>query len=187
MSNCKLIPLFVVLAIGIEIAVQVSAAPSGQSTVPQPLVVFVVRHAEKESSGTDPELSAVGQHRAEALAGVLKDAKLDQIHSTNYKRTLLTAKPVADSFKLPTQTYDPRKLADFATALKSAGGRHLVVGHSNTTPALVRLLGGDPVSAIDDSTEYDRLYIVTVSETGNCTSVLLRYGETTTVESTKNP
>ena len=35
-----------------------------------------------------------------------------------------------------------------------------MVGHSNTTPALVEALGGDPGSPIE-SLEYDRLYMVT--------------------------
>ena len=33
--------------------------------------------------------------------------------------------------------------AVLAEAIRSEGGRHLVVGHSDTTPELVELLGGD--------------------------------------------
>ena len=38
------------------------------------------------------------------------------------------------------------------------GLRHLVVGHSNTTPPLVELFGGDAGPPIDEASEYDRLY-----------------------------
>ena len=58
--------------------------------------------------------------------------------------------------------------------LKAMGGRHLVLGHSNTTPGMVRALGGDPGSGIEEM-EYDRLYIVTVTDDGVST-VLIRFG-----------
>ena len=61
--------------------------------------------------------------------------------------------------------------------LKAAGGRHLVVGHSNTVPDLVERLGGDGGEAIEEAGEYDRLYIVTLKREGRASTVLLRYGE----------
>ncbi len=77
---------------------------------------------------------------------------------------------------LEVEHYNPRELATQIEKLRSTGGRHLVVGHSNTTPAAVRLLGGDGGSPIRNM-EYDRLYAVTVSPQGETTSVVLRYGE----------
>jgi len=47
-----------------------------------------------------------------------------------------------------------------AAKLKATPGRHLVVGHSNTTPQLTELLGGDGGEPIVEATEYDRLYVV---------------------------
>ena len=75
------------------------------------------------------------------------------------------------------ELYDPRGegMARTAELLRSTPGHHLVVGHSNTTPALVEALGGDPVSPIDEM-EYDRFYLVTVSPGGVVTSTLLRFG-----------
>ncbi|HEX6202017.1 MAG TPA: hypothetical protein VF100_03370, partial [Thermoanaerobaculia bacterium] len=55
--------------------------------------------------------------------------------------------------------YDPRRLAELAAALRAGEGTVLVVGHSNTTPELVRLLGGDPGAPIAHD-EHDRLYRV---------------------------
>ena len=56
------------------------------------------------------------------------------------------------------------------------GGRHLGVGHSNTTPRLVELLGGKPNSVINEG-EFDRLYIVTIERDGAASSVMMHYGK----------
>ena len=40
-------------------------------------VIFIVRHAEKATTGgNDPDLSVAGQKRAEALARILKDSQI---------------------------------------------------------------------------------------------------------------
>ena len=72
--------------------------------------------------------------------------------------------------------YDPRDLPGMAAQLKADGGRHLVVGHSNTTGELTELLGGDGGTPIVEATEYDRLYVVTLSADGGASSTLLRFG-----------
>jgi hypothetical protein len=41
--------------------------------------------------------------------------------------------------------------------LRRTGGRHLVVGPSTTTPAMVELLGGEPTAPIHEQGEFDRL------------------------------
>ncbi len=140
------------------------------------LVVFLVRHAEKVDHSRDPDLSEDGYVRAEALAVILADGKIERIHSSDYIRTRKTAAPVADLYKLETELYDPSDLQALARKLKAQGGRHLVVGHSNTTPALVEILGGEAGAPIEDEWEYDRLYILTFGQDGVQT-VLLRYGK----------
>ena len=84
--------------------------------------------------------------------------------------------PIATPTGIKVEIYDAGKLAAFATKLKNIGGRHLVVGHSNTTPKLVQLLGGDPGKRIQ-SMEYDRLYIVTIDKDGVANTVLVRFGD----------
>lgn len=142
----------------------------------EPLVVFLVRHGEKVDSGRDPELSAAGRQRAAELAATLRDAGIAHVHSSDFVRTRDTAAPVAARLGLEVALYDPRDLAGLAAALRERGGRHLVVGHSNTTPKLVELLGGDPGPAIDEAGEYDRLYVIAGGGDGRCSSTLLRYG-----------
>lgn len=143
----------------------------------EPLEVFWVRHAEKELEGSDPALTSAGQARAQALANLLIDARIDGIHSTDYLRTRQTAAPLAEALGLAVELYDPRDLPALIEKLRARGGRHLVVGHSNTTPAGVELMGGEPGSEIVEATEYDRLYLVSAREDGVVSTLLFRYGE----------
>lgn len=141
----------------------------------QAVVVYLVRHAEKIDDSRDPGLSAAGELRAGLLADVLRDAGITAIWSTDYQRTRGTAAPLARRLGLEVRSYDPGDLGRFARQLLATPGRHLVVGHSNTTPELARALGGNPHGAIAE-TEYDRLYSITVGRE-TVTTALMRYGE----------
>jgi 2,3-bisphosphoglycerate-dependent phosphoglycerate mutase len=147
------------------------------ASAPEPLVVFLVRHAEKVLDGSsDPQLTPMGKERAQLLSILLRDSSIEQVHSSNFVRTRDTARPAAATLKLEVQQYDARDLEALVGELKKEGGRHLVVGHSNTTPDVVRLLGGKPGSPIVEADEYDRLYVVTIGSDGEVSTVLLRYG-----------
>ena len=137
-------------------------------------VVYLVRHAEKADTTKDPALSQAGEARAAELARMLIDAGITHVWSTDLKRTRLTAKPLAERSGITVSTYDPGKLDQLAIRLKTTPGRHLVVGHSNTTPEVVKQLGGEPGPGIDEN-EYDRFYLVVLSPQGAAT-VVLRYG-----------
>ena len=136
-------------------------------------VIVLVRHAEKVDDSRDPELSETGRARADVLAAHLKDMKIDTIFSSDYIRTRETARPLAEALGIELELYDPGDLEAFATKLRAAEGRILVVGHSNTTPDVVRLIGGEPGTDIEDD-EYDRLYIV-VAGSGRPVTSLLRF------------
>lgn len=145
-----------------------------------PVVVYLVRHAEKapESEAEDPRdppLGEAGRRRAGSLARLLEPAGVTAIYSTELERTRRTAAPLARALGLPVRPYDPRALDALAERLRRRPGRSLVVGHSNTTPALVALLGGDPGEPIDEPTEFDRLYILVLRGDGPVTTVRLRY------------
>jgi len=168
---------FLIISMGILLWGCTPAPKGGEdSAESSSLVVFLVRHAEKVDQSRDPDLSEEGYARAQALAKALADAGLERVFSSDYIRTRETARPVADLYGLEIEEYDPSDLYDLADALRAKGGRHLVVGHSNTTPALVEILGGEAGPAIVEETEYDRLYILTIGKEG-VETVLLRYGK----------
>lgn len=177
----RLLPFLTCLAATLPLTI--SAVFGGQSATPVPqhaatAVIYLVRHAEKAAEGgKDPKLTEAGLQRARDLARTLADAGVDTIHSTDLKRSRQTAAPLAERLGREIRLYDWDELEALAANLKGAGGRHLVVGHSDTTPELVGLLGGVPGPAIDEATEYDRLYVVNLGRDGAVTTVLLRYGE----------
>lgn len=150
-------------------------APALVEAQDEPVVVYLVRHSERAEDGTnDPAISEPGWDRSRLLAGMLEDAGLTHMHTTDFRRTRMTGRPTADATGIEMQLYDPRDLDGFAAELRRTPGRHLVLGHSDTTPAMVRALGGDPGSSIQ-TMEYDRLYIVTLTDLGAST-VLIRFG-----------
>lgn len=168
-------------ALGVVLAAgSIPASVTAQAPDPEAgsAVIYLVRHAERAADDpTDPTLTPAGEARARELARLLGDAPLERIFSTDYRRTRLTAAPVAEAHGLAVEEYDPRGegLEAFAGVLRGTPGHHLVVGHSNTTPELVRALGGDPVSPIGEM-EYDRIYLVVVAPDGTVASTLLRFG-----------
>jgi len=126
--------------------------------------IFLVRHAEKNPESPDPSdpgLSECGELRAEALATILADTKLNRIYSTAYKRTLETASPAAEAIHLEVEAYDPRELEAFALLLLERQQNALVVGHSNTTSVLAGILAGEELEEFAEDI-YDRLYQVVV-------------------------
>lgn len=142
-----------------------------------PVVVYLVRHAEKLDDGTDdPPLSLAGQIRTRVLSRLLSEAGLTHLHTTDLKRTRETVRPFAEELEMDAAIYDPRALGAFAARIRNTPGTHLVAGHSNTTPQLVEALGGRPFDPIDEF-EYDRLYVVVMHPGLPPTTVLLRFGE----------
>ena len=138
--------------------------------------VILVRHAERAGS-TDPAvgINAAGRCRATVLATMLSDAKVRAIYTSEVARTQQTAAPLAEKLSIRPEVV-PAKDVDVLTAklrARAEEGTVLVVGHSNTVPAIVERLTGEAVPAIGDS-EYDRMFVVTLGP--NQASVLaLRY------------
>jgi len=128
--------------------------------------VYVLRHAEQVHDGSkDPPLSAAGQARAERLREVfglgVSGLGIDGIIVSDTRRSQDTARPLAAALGIPVvvvESGDPeetarRALHDFH------GGRVLVIGHSNTVPAIVAALSGRSVPAMDE-TDFSTVYVV---------------------------
>ncbi|MCB0597886.1 MAG: histidine phosphatase family protein [Lewinellaceae bacterium] len=139
---------------------------------------LLVRHAETDGMGSNPNLSAAGQARAEELRRVLANVPLDAVFSTNFNRTMQTAQPTAEDKSLAITAYDPFNLSPFVEATLAGyhAGAVLVVGHSNTTPSLLNVLVGANTYSNLPETEYDNLFVVTVFEKGRAEVVHLKYG-----------
>lgn len=106
--------------------------------------IYLVRHAEKDT-GKNPLLTEAGKKRAGDLLHALKNEKIQRIYTTPFRRTIMTG----DSLRIQQQIDTAYYLADTtaesllaAIRLKQDVGKTiLVIGHSNTIPALVRHLG----------------------------------------------
>lgn len=146
--------------------------------------IIFVRHAEKAAQpANDPGLSAAGQRRVAELTRQLKDADvvagIDAIYATPFRRTQETAQPLADALNLPINTYDPDDdEAVLETILKNHKGKIiLVVGHSNTIPALIANLGASKNVPPIAENEYDNIYLISIPWFGKTKTIRLRYGE----------
>jgi len=138
--------------------------------------IVLVRHAER-AGGASPEvgISEAGQCRAGILAGMLTDAGVNRIFTSEVARTQQTAAPLAGKLKLKFEAVPAKDVDGLVEKLRSgpAGGVTLVVGHSNTLPQIVQRLGAGEVLPIADD-EYDRLWVVTLDAAG-ASAVTLRY------------
>ena len=74
-----------------------------------------------------------------------------------------------------------------AQFLAETPGVKLVVGHSNTTDALAALIGADPGPPIDDAAEFDRLYVITITDGYQVASQIERYGAPSPVGAENSP
>ena len=128
---------------------------------------FLIRHAEKDRSDAEnknPLLTEIGNQRALRWSELFSSYGIDAVYSTNYKRTMLTAKPTAEKFGLEIVNYHPFKI-DFANfVIETQGKIVLVVGHSNTIPFFVnKLIGEDNRYQQMEDNDNSSLYIVTKS------------------------
>jgi phosphohistidine phosphatase SixA len=155
------------------------------------VTVYLVRHAEKaKNDPKDPDLTEAGHRRADELARVLTDEQVTHLFSTPLKRTMDTLAPLAAARSLEIVTMmDVQEQANALLALP-AGSVAVLVGHSNTVPALVTALGGEVTDTIegragpqlhDDSN--DRMFVALIApateeEPAHLLRLLqLRYGE----------
>ena len=138
--------------------------------------IYLVRHAEKTVEQDDPDLTEAGLARAELLAELLGDEPIRAVWSTDYRRTQMTAVPLAARLGLDVRSYDAADLGAFAAQLLEEGETAVIVGHSNTTPQLSVELGGEPGEPIVEATEYDRLYVLTISGEGEVDTDIRRFG-----------
>ena len=121
----------------------------------QPEQIFLLRHSEK-NKGNDPTLTLKGEQRARDVALQLASSNPMQLFSTEFRRTQQTIAPLAEMLDLEVNDYNPKELVQFSSMLKQLTGNVVVVGHSNTTPELIKLLSGYRVNI--EENEYNKLF-----------------------------
>lgn len=171
-----------VLTLFLFFAVAASATGLQDSTEQNLLTtVILVRHAEKVLIGPlDAELTADGKARAADLAYLLRHVELKAIYSTPFKRTRFTARPTASAKDIEIKLYDPRSSKFLGQVLKDhAGESVLIVGHSNTIPAMANELTGQKLYSDLEDSIYDNLFIVSVTEMGKAVVTRIRFGKPT--------
>ena len=120
--------------------------------------IYVSRHMRK-AAGDDPSLSAAGAEEAVRLAALLQDRGIVAIFVTATKRSRETAQPLAAATGAPVETYDPRDNATLAKRAAAIPGSILIVGHSNTVPAIVAAVGGTAPGPMTEE-DYGRIFAI---------------------------
>jgi phosphohistidine phosphatase SixA len=176
----KILPLIAVLLLLSSLVVAQTSEPV--------TTVYLVRHAERAAEPQqDPPLTEQGVARSQALARLLSTAGIKAILTSQATRTKLTAEPLATklgitptALTLKVSSTNPRQITEESTKetvdkILSAGGNVLVVGHSNSIPDVIKMLGGDVTPTIDEK-KFDDLFIVTVYAKGKAKVAHLKYG-----------
>ena len=164
-------------------------------------LLIIVRHgdidvASKQALGGQVPLTPRGEERALDLDVALRDAGITRIVTSQALRTRMTAAALAR--RLGIQTEDPfghgaeawlgRQLAgaqereaaavvEYLAKTSKPGDVVLLVHHHSVIPSILAELGYPGEPAIDDTGEFDRLYVVIPDSGPKTYRVLrLRYG-----------
>jgi len=108
-------------------------------------IFYVMRHLHT-AGGVDPDLTEEGRRHAEALpewlARRLAGGQLSAIYISATKRAQQTAAPLAARLGITPTIYDASNTPALIAAIRAESGAVLIVGHSNTVPDIIELLGG---------------------------------------------
>ncbi len=158
----------------------VVAFPRGAKVVDsQVTTVILVRHGEKAivpPENKDPDLSPAGVTRAQQLASMFGSAGVELIYVSQFKRTQQTVKPLAEKLGLQGTQVEARNTAEIVKQIKArtGGGVIFIAGHNNTVPEIIAGLGGPKLPIIPE-TEYDNLFILTITGDGTAKLLKLKY------------
>jgi broad specificity phosphatase PhoE len=164
----------VVLIAAVLLATLAAVAAEGPTTV------VLVRHAEKAAPKGDPPLSEAGAARAEELARTVGALGVDALFATQFRRTRDTLEPLARRSGVDVTVAPVERVEDSARELAATilrdhrGGVVVVAGHSNTVPAIIAALGGEPPDSIADG-RYDDLFVLVI-DGDRVVTMNLKYG-----------
>lgn len=144
--------------------------------------LIVLRHAEKENTGTDPNLDADGIARAEELKYILGNIAVKAIYSTPFNRTKQTVQPLATAKGISVTEYATTKpYAQLISEIRAAnrGKVSVIVGHSNTVPEILKELSKNSFNVTIAESQYDNLFIVNLPDSLSTSITHLKYGKQT--------
>ena len=175
----------VVLAVALAISSCASAAPGLPPIIPSDrgeTTVYIVRHAEKATNDPrDPDLSTKGLARADSLAIQLREAGINYIITTQLKRTIETAEPLARRRHITPEVVavgsSTKAHVDSVVAAvkRQTGATILIVGHSNTIGLIAEALGGEKVGSVCDH-EYSNLIVLSMPRAKPTRMLVQTYG-----------
>jgi hypothetical protein len=143
------------------------------STVPK--IIYIIRHAEKPDSGTDPNLSPTGFKRADALATAfpknfcVPDFLFATAPSKHSNRPMETITPLAKA--IHEKILDPFADADAAalahellTGSAYSGKSILICWHHGHIPALAKALGATGAPPAWNPDVFDKVWVLTFED-----------------------
>ena len=138
--------------------------------------VVLVRHADRLPGQKTDELAAAGAARSQELAHVLQKAGVGAIIHSDTQRAAQTAAPVAAASGITPIVLGAKDFAAIAGEVRRHSGETvLIVGHSNTVPAIIAALGGPQLPDLGDN-EFDDLFVLTLCRCRPARLLKLQYG-----------
>ncbi len=138
-------------------------------------LVYVFCHAEEDTLGLNPGLSERGAMRARILAGIFADAAVGTILTPPFRRTYLSARPLAEAQGVEPILFDPEDVGSFLRLLRQAPDPLVIIStkdHLNELRTFFHL--PTPVGAY-----YDVVYALAIDRDLEVRDVFIfRYGPT---------
>ena len=107
---------------------------------------------------------------------MLAASKVRAIYTTQYRRTILQAAPTAKRLGVTASVIAGKEMDTLIAKIRSHAKDDvvLVVGHSNTVPEIIKLLGVSATVVVGEG-DYDNLFVVTLQPSAAPTMVNLKY------------
>jgi len=140
----------------------------GASCDAKPVMVILMRHAEKASEDPDAELSDQGRERARRIANLLANTGATRLFATEVKRTQQTLAPLAERTQQKVLVRPARELATLGGELAAMppGTVAVVAHHSNGVPGVAKALGVS-ISGVSDGAlahgAFGRVFVIAPS------------------------
>lgn len=170
---------FILIAFAFITGMGESGAQNFRSPIPDG-IYYLVRHAEKDT-GKNPALTAAGYVRSGDLFRTLKKKRINNIYVSQYLRTQLTADSIRIYQQIDTSHYKAdttgNDLINKITTREKGSGNILIIGHSNTIPAIIKKFGITNFEAKElPDHEYDNLFVINIKK-NKISLKKLKYGK----------